>query len=421
MMKTRYMLKTAVCLLLVAATVLSLCSCKPNVLNTEATELSSGYVRKTSAKGELTDSFTIAMAEFSLELFKGLVTNDEENDLFSPLSAAVCLAMIANGTGGETRAQMEAAFGMDIDTLNESLFAYTSSLYTDGDCKLNLANSIWFRDEQNRLHVKEEFLQTNADWYDAQIYKAPFDKSTLDDINEWCRHYTGGMIEKMIDEIDRDTVMYLINALAFDAKWAVKYADSEVVEHPFTNYGGTEATVKMLCSEEELYLAGDGVKGFAKNYSGDGYCIVALLPDEDRDIYEYIASLDGAAWLSLWNSRSSAAVTVMMPEFTYSVKMKLNDTLRAMGITDMFNSDAADFSKLGYSERGNLYCSDVDQKVFIQVDRSGTKAAAVTWGTVKDEAYIETNRVILDRPFVYAIVDISTGLPIFIGAVTNLG
>ena len=227
------------------------------------------------------------------------------------------------------------------------------------------------------------------------------------------------MIEKMIDKIDTDTVMYLINALTFDAKWATKYEKKDVGDGHFTNYDGTQKTVQMLSSEERTYFATDGVKGFAKNYAGDRYSIVALLPDQGTDIYDYIGTLDGAGWMNLWNSRESASVKVKMPEFTYSVSMKLNDTLKTMGMTDMF-SDSADFSKLGYSERGNIYCSEVCQKVFIQVDRNGTKAAAITWGGMKDKAVMEVHSVILDRPFVYAIVDNATGLPIFIGAVTAL-
>ena len=221
------------------------------------------------------------------------------------------------------------------------------------------------------------------------------------------------------DKIDANTVMYLINALTFDAKWATKYEKKDVGDGHFTNYDGTQKTVQMLSSEERTYFATDGVKGFAKNYAGDRYSIVALLPDQGTDIYDYIGTLDGAGWMNLWNSRESASVKVKMPEFTYSVSMKLNDTLKTMGMTDMF-SDSADFSKLGYSERGNIYCSEVCQKVFIQVDRNGTKAAAITWGGMKDEAVMEAHSVILDRPFVYAIVDNATGLPIFIGAVTAL-
>lgn len=402
-------------LLLAGILLLSGTSCAMQI---SAEELSKDYERKATEIGEVSEAFKTAMADFSMSLFKGLLTRDDENDLVSPLSAVICLAMIANGADGETKAQMEAAFGMDVDTLNRSLYAYTASLYRAKDCKLNLADSIWFRDEENRLHVNESFLQANADWYDAQVYAAPFDQSTLKDINTWCRQHTDGMIEKMIDTIDENTVMYLINALTFDAKWATRYEKKDVGDGRFTNYDGTQKTVQMLSSEEHTYFSAGNVKGFAKNYAGDRYSIVALLPDEGTDIYDYIGTLDGAGWMNLWNSRESASVKVKMPEFTYSASMKLKDTLKAMGMTDMFDG-SADFSKLGYSEHGNLYCSEVCQKVYIQVDRNGTKAAAVTWGAM-DGGAIETNSVILDRPFVYAIVDNATGLPIFIGAVTVL-
>ena len=405
------------CVILAGVLLLSCTSCG---LRVSAAELSKGYERTATETGEITEAFKTAMADFSMSLFQGLVTKDSENDLISPLSAVICLAMIANGADGETKAQMETAFGMDINALNQSLYAYTSSLYRADDCKLNLADSIWFRDEENRLHVNEEFLQTNADWYDAQIYSAPFDDSTLTDINHWCKKYTDGMIEKMIDEIDDDTVMYLVNALTFDAKWAKKYEKKDVNEAQFTNYDGSKNTVQMLSSEESVFLSADGVKGFAKNYAGDKYSIVGLLPDEKTDIYDYIASLTGEQWMNLWNGRQTASVSVQMPEFSYSVGMRMNDTLKAMGMTDMFDGNA-DFSKLGYSENGNIHCSEVCQKTFIQVDRNGTKAAAITWGALKDLACVaELYRVILDRPFIYAIVDNATGLPIFVGAVTAL-
>ena len=244
-MKTKRISTSVLCLLLAGIMLLSCTSCAMQI---SAAELSKDYERKATETGEVSEAFKTAMADFSMTLFKGILTKDGENDLVSPLSAVICLAMIANGADGETKAQMEAAFGMDVDTLNRSLYAYTSSLYRAKDCKLNLADSIWFRDEENRLHVNESFLQANADWYDAQIYAAPFDQSTLKDINTWCKQHTDGMIEKMIDKIDTDTVMYLINALTFDAKWATKYEKKDVGDGHFTNYDGTQKTVQMLSS-----------------------------------------------------------------------------------------------------------------------------------------------------------------------------
>ncbi len=89
-------------------------------------------------------------------------------------------------------------------------------------------------------------------------------------------------------------------------------------------------------------------------------------------------------------------------------------------MTDMFDHDLADFSRLGYSQFGNIYCSAVEQKVFIEVDRNGTKASAITWGYMSDGMALEEKIICLNRPFVYAIVDNSTGLPLFFGVVTNL-
>lgn len=416
-MKLRRIVTQVICLTLAGILLLSCTSCG---LSVSAAELSKDYHRKATETGEVTDEFKRKVADFSFALFQGIVTKDDSNDLISPLSAILCLAMLANGADNQTKTQMEAALGMDVERLNRSLYAYTSSLYHADDCKLSLADSIWFRDEKNWLHINEEFLQTNADWYDAQIYAAPFDDTTLKDINAWCKHYTDGMIEKMIERIDTETVMYLINALTFDAKWAEKYEESDVAEGRFTNYNGSQETVQMLSSQEDTYLTAQGVRGFAKNYTGDQYSLVALLPDEGIDLYDYIQTLDGASWMSLWNSRKTADVTVKMPEFTYSSNMKLNDTLKAMGMTDMF-AENADFSKLGYSEIDNIHCSEVCQKAFIQVDRNGTKAAAITWGGMANCGIdIETRIVILDRPFVYLIVDNTTGLPLFIGAVTAL-
>ncbi len=414
-------LNAALCLLLATAISCSLLSCS---LLISAENLSQGYSRKATEKGEISKEFTASMANFSIELFKGISHGTQEKNLISPLSAVLCLAMLANGAEGETKVQLEQVFGMDIQKLNESLYAYTQSLNSSKECRFNLADSVWFRDDKHVLHVREEFLQTNADWYDAQIYKAPFDNSTLRDINNWCKKYTDGMIDSIIHEIPGDTVMYLINALAFDAEWAEKYSKNDIKNGVFHNRDTTETSVKYLNSTESIYLSGEGVVGFAKNYAGNRYSFVGLLPDAETDIYAYISSLSGEKWLSLWNERKeNVHLQVKIPELSYDTHMNLNQTLKNMGLTDMFDSDRADFSGLGHSERGNLYCSLVEQKTFLEVSAAGTKAAALTWAEVKCESApfpVETEQIFLDRPFIYAIVDNHTGLPVFLGAVAGL-
>lgn len=402
---------------LLAVTILS--NCTSCALRTSAAELSEGYSRKATEQGTVDDAFITALSNFSLSLFRESVKKDASNDLISPLSATLCLAMLANGANGNTKTQMENVLGMNTDALNKSLYSYVSKLYTSDSCKVNLANSIWFRNTYQD-QISKNFLQTNADWYNAQIYSTPFDNTTVKDINNWVKHYSDGMIDSILNKISPSTVMYLINALTFDAKWETKYKKDQIRENLFTNYDKSQTTTEMMYSEESIYLSGEGVQGFAKNYAGGQYSFVALLPEENKDIYDYAASLDGKAWRSLWKNKENTAVQVAIPEFRYDRQRTLIDVLQNLGMTDMFDETLADFSAL--APKDFLYCSEINQKVFIEVDRNGTKAAAITWaGMNKSSAMIEDQKTVyLDRPFLYAIADNHTGLPLFLGIVTAL-
>ncbi len=420
------MLRNAILLILIACMLVSTMTMSGCMASIKAEEISADYTRTATEEGKVTDAFVAAMADFSLTLANTTVAMEKEtkaNHLISPLSAMICLSMIANGAEGETLSQMETVLGMKISDLNKALYAYTESLYVGDDCKVSVADSIWYRDGDS-FTVREEFLQTCADWYKAQQYAAPFDESTRKDINNWVEKYTDGMIDSILDEpIPADTVMYVINALVFDAKWEEEYEKKDVLTASFTSPDGTKTSVEMLCSEESRYLTVEGGFGVAKPYKGTAYCFVGLLPNEGTDVYDFAASLDGADWVAMWGAMTREAVYTRIPEFSYDSDMRLTPVLQEMGMTDLFDSAKADLAGIGGGSGGNLYCDGVYQKTFIQVDRNGTKAAAITWGENKCESAmpVEPKYVYLDRPFVYAIVDNATGLPLFVGVVTELG
>ena len=123
-----------------------------------------------------------AASDFALKLFKKCY--EGENTLISPLSVFTALSMTANGADSETLRQMEEVLGLSSDNLNVYLYSYLKNLPQGETYKLSIANSIWFKD--SALNVKPEFLQTNANWYSAQAYAAPFDSTTIQDINNWC-------------------------------------------------------------------------------------------------------------------------------------------------------------------------------------------------------------------------------------------
>lgn len=413
-MKKVKLLTAAVALLLVAA----LTACSP-ASTIGSTDLCLGYTRSLStvppqsevrsgAGGELTD--------VTLELFKYSTAALEkgENNVISPLSAVICLAMMANGSAGQTRKQIEQALGMTVSQLDRCLYGYLEGLDTQ-NVTLVPANSIWLEDTIAE-YIKSDFLQANTDYFDAEIYSTPMDSSTIRDVNRWVDQKTDGLIDSILEALPEQTRAILINALLFEAKWQSEYEKSDIKDGSFTNYDGTTAKVDMLCSTE-TYMSYGGAQGFSRPYKGGNYALVGLLPPEGTDVYDYIASMSGDTWRALWSSRGETA-SVRMPEFKCEADIDLIPLMKQLGITDMFTPNVSDFSEI--TTATELTCAVFEQKSVIEVDRNGTKAAAVSWGTVNDSAVMNFHSVVLDRPFVYAVVDCATGLPLFIGVTATL-
>ena len=206
----------------------------------------------------------------SVDLFKAMSKESKNKDLLiSPLSIELALAMTANGAKGQTRAEIKKLLcgDMTVEELNLYLNNYVSLLPTDDKYKMHIANSIWFRDEEDRLTVNEAFLKKNKDYYGAQIFKKNFnDSQTVTDINDWVKTNTDGMIDKIVEGISGDTVMYLINALCFDAEWEKQYLLSDIAKRDFTNISAETKKVDMMHSEESYYIETENAKGFTKHY-----------------------------------------------------------------------------------------------------------------------------------------------------------
>ena len=342
----------------------------------------------------------------------------EENPLVSPLSVASALSMTANGAVGETKTQMEQTLGADTGSLN----AYFSMLQASlgNDKQLKAANSIWMKDTDT-LHVEDAFLQKNADFFGAGIYSAPFDDSTKTAINDWVSKHTDKMIPKILDEIPSDAVMYLVSALAFDAKWDRPFKSYEVWDGAFTARNGQEQTGDFLHGAVGQYLSDEHAEGFLKPYADGKYAFAALLPDETTSIDDYVNQLTGERLHAILASPIDESVEIALPKFKAEFSAELSENLKALGMTDAFDGANADFTALGTSDEGNIYISRVLHKTFIQVDEEGTKAGAATAVEATTEsAALYPHSVILNRPFVYMIVDLETGLPIFLGALTAL-
>ena len=226
----------------------------------EAKDLMAGITPATVDAGEITDGQNASVTDFAIRLLQA-TEKEGENTLLSPLSVLCALAMTQNGAKGETLEQMEAVLGMTVGELNLYLYSYMANLPRGEKYKLSLANSIWFT-EDSRFSVRPEFLQTNANYYGADLYQAPFDQNTCREINAWVKEKTDGMIPPILDRISPDALMYLVNALAFEAEWAEVYTKNQVRDGEFTKEDGTKQRATFMNGTEGTYLEDGKATGF---------------------------------------------------------------------------------------------------------------------------------------------------------------
>lgn len=406
-------------MILLFALVLTLTACSRSVSN----DLMKDVPAKSTSVLPDMDAGATAAADFGVHLLQTSL-EDGENTLISPLSVLCALAMTANGADGETLVQMEEVLGMDSDNLNCYMLAYLDMLPESDEYKMSLANSIWFKDDPN-LEVRQDFLQTNADYYGAGIYKAAFDEGTKNDINHWIKKYTDGMIPEILDQIPDDAIMYLVNALAFESQWEDIYEETQVRGGFFTTEDGTWQDVQMMHSEEHRYLQDDLATGFIKYYEDRRYAFAAMLPNEGVTVGQYVDSLTGDHLLEMLSEPEDIMVVTTIPKFECEYDIEMSDVLQEMGMTDAFDGTAADFSRLGTYNGGgvNIYINRVLHKTFISVAEQGTKAGAATAVEMVAEGASEMpeyKTVKLDRPFVYMLIDCETKLPFFVGTMMDV-
>lgn len=378
----------------------------------------------------LMEESSIAVTDFSVKLFQDSLS-ERENTLVSPITVLYALAMTANGAEGESLAQMEEAIGLSREEMNDYLYAYRNQMQekVNNKCTLELVNSIWLKEDES-LSVEQDFLQTNADYYDADIYRLPFDEAAVRSVNDWASESTDGTIDEIVTQMPENAVMYLISATIMDAQWSEPYDSHQVREGVFTKEDGTTCQAEFMYETEyNTYLKDDNAQGFYKDYAGYGYAFAVLLPDEGISVSDYAASLTGDKLHNILSDDDKTLVKVKtaIPKFETAYEMEMSDILKEMGIEDAFDGNKADFSGIGAyigaDGEKNLVINQLLHKTYIAVGEQGTKAGAVAVEedcTTAEEEEMEIKTVYLDRPFIYMIIDWESKVPVFMGTVMEV-
>ncbi|MCR5804607.1 MAG: serpin family protein [Clostridia bacterium] len=349
----------------------------------------------------------------------------DENMMVSPASLFFAMEMLGAGANGNTLTEISNALVPGASNEEALAFAadYYKSLSSDENETIKLANEILIREDIGGTYY-EDYLNYVKDNFDAEVKVEPFDGNTVTKVNEWVNEHTDGMIPEIIKNLNENTSMILVDAIAFDAKWENKYEEYDILEDStFTNSKGEKEDVTLLYSGEEVYFETDKATGFMKYYEGEDFAFVAVLPkDESITANEFLEGFTSEDYKAFLDSRTNDTVNAYIPEFSYDyANDDIVNLLKDMGIHDAFEGGKADFSNMSTHSQA---ISQIIQKTHIELTSEGTKAAAATAIMVEDACVpIEADppkTVRLDRAFAYMIVDTETNTPVFVGSVNSV-
>jgi serpin B len=397
----------------------------PGCMVTSATDRITTPAPAADVKAAVADNTT-----FAIDVYRRL-SADPGNVFYSPFSISEAMAMVSAGAKGETQQQIAEAlrFSLPQARLHPAFNDLDQALASRGQdaegqdgqpFALNVANALW-----GQLHYQFQapFLDTLAQNYGAGMHVVDFagaPSASVKVINDWVSARTEDKIQNLLSEADisGSTKLVLTNAIYFNARWATPFDEADTKLATFTRADGTTAQVQTMSGTVGgRYAAGAGYEAVSLPYDGSELSMILVLPTEGT-LEELADGLDGTHLAAIAGQMSSYDVTVHLPRFKMETKYQLAEHLSAMGMPLAFSADA-DFS--GISTQSKLFISKVIHQAFVNVNESGTEAAAATAVVMRDTAAAETVEVSFDRPFLFFIRDDATGSVLFLGRVSDPG
>jgi serpin B len=360
-----------------------------------------------------------ANTRFAFDILQELVSEDRGQNVFiSPLSILLALAMTYNGAAEDTKLAIAEALEFsefDMEALNRGFKALLDSVVTaDREVEVSIANSIWY---MQGCEVREDFIQRNKTYYNSEVLSLDFnDPGAADAINTWIDDATRGEIERVIDSIPPDVVMYLVNAIYFKGDWTHQFSESSTREEEFTLENGGRKMVPMMHVKKQFRHALVDNLGFLRlPYGREKLAMYILLPDEGEDLDAIVARLDIDSWNKLRSELEEKDVALTMPRYRIEYGVRdLKDVLIRMGMGIAFEPQA-DFSGIN----PELFISRILHKAVVEVNEQGSEAAAATAVEMTKGIPSEPVDFAVDRPFLFTISDDRTGSILFMGKVVD--
>ncbi len=352
------------------------------------------------------------------------------NLTFSPASIAIALRLALLGARGETAAELARFLhvpGPDAAAAGLRLLAASLAASAGGagggheDVTFRMPNTMWV---QSGLPLAPDFTARLHAAGDPAVMDADFARAPMEmtrEINKLIAEQTAGKISDLIAQgvITPLTCLILANAIYLKARWAHPFTAGATSDGPFHLDGGSVVQAHLMRVTAQFgYLRGSGHQAVLLPYAGSRLAMAVLLPDGPPGPLEDGLAVSGAG--GLIGGARPATVALTMPKFRLTTGFLLGGALRALGVTAAFGDDA-DFSGITTAQR--LRIDEVVHKAYVDVDEQGTEAAAATAAVIRAMSLTLPARppvtVVVDRPFLFAIVDTATGTPLFLGKVSN--
>ena len=360
---------------------------------------------------------------FTFDLLRAVRKHSKDANVFiSPLSVSMALNMTLNGAVGATADEMRTAL-REAGYTTADINAYSRELRealmkVDPSTQIGIANSIWYRQGAT---IKTPFIEANRTYYDAEVEALDFASPTIVGIiNGWCAQKTNNRIKEIITKVDPTSLMYLINAVYFKGTWRNPFEKDFTQEADFHRANGTPQRVQMMHQASIFKYTEDELGQYVEmDFGNDAFSMVVVLPNKGRTTRDVIAAMDGAKWEAATKRLNGELVELSLPRFKAECDYQLhNRILPDLGMRLPFSIEA-DFSGITDTL---LFISAIIHKTFIDVNEYGAEAAAVTavhmsFAPGPDAPKPKWIDFRVDRPFVFAIREKSTGVILFIGEI----
>lgn len=362
---------------------------------------------------------------FSLDLYKKLVAKDAQPDnvVYSPISIAAVLSMLRDGARSITVKQLSTALHVNSpDTHLHELFCAALARIRDSgpQVELHVASRVY---ADASFPVLDSYLNFLKNHYGSELISVDFrneHESIRLAINSWVEQVTASKIKNLLTQgsVTALTALALVNAVYFKGLWKMRFSREATQPWDFRVDMETTIQVDMMYHEGDYRMSHSDklkVQALELPYQDGRTSMVVLLPEEVEGLSCLEEHLSADALAQLLKTLSvSSDVQLFLPKFKVEQSINLEDSLKALGVKDLFTS-AADLS--GISPKTDLRVSRFVHKAFIEVDERGTEAAAATEASISCDCACEGTEFIVDRPFMFFIRCHDPDLILFAGSV----